>query len=147
MEKTTVLIHSQDLCEDKLKQICSIYEEIDKIYQFLSKRIATPTASVYQQSMARLTHLYHDAAITDKEIKQLLETTDQSRTTFAQLLKKRREVLTGLLNTNKKLSTNVENVTTYLKHEIRNMTKNRSAISGYKPVKNEKRRSLINNTF
>jgi small-conductance mechanosensitive channel len=146
MERTNVVPQTQMSCEDMLKQVCLMYEEIDLLYHSLSKRVSRPTSSVYQQIMARLNQLYHEAGIVDKQLQQRLNATETGRTSIKELLEKRRSLLEGLLSKNKVISTNARKITSYLKHEIGTMGKSRGAITGYKPVKNE-RRNIINNTY
>lgn len=133
-------------CDALLIKSNRIYREIEKVYRHIIEDLSGSKPEHLQLVTDSLNTLYKNAHTIDDMITISLG----QNTTFSEatkmLLGQRGALLASLHQTNRYLTQKAGNVKALLRHEITIMSKNRTALNGYKNFDTENR-SIIRHSF
>ncbi|HBG20961.1 MAG TPA: hypothetical protein DDY32_17275 [Desulfobulbaceae bacterium] len=133
-------------CDALLMEACKTYREIEKLYAAVLGAISDVSPTSVDNVRASLTVLLRDAYTFDSAISEKLGMASELAESTKALLQQREDILRQLHRCNRTLVNKAENIQSLIRHEINGMSKNRSALKGYKPVE-AKKKSIIRNSF
>lgn len=133
-------------CEALLREANRIYLEIGALYQNVMGALSVASLEQVEKTVNVLNGLQKDVHSIDSLIAKNLELNLHPAESTQVLLDMRDDILRQIHGTNRTLVHKAENIKSLVRHELINMTKNRNALKGYKPVETE-RRSIVRNSF
>lgn len=128
-----------------LAKSCRIYQEINRIYDYLQKNMLKASTIQMSASHEELECLMREARTVDDLLKDLISPQTSLPETTKELLNARRELIAALHRKNRKIAQNATNVQSHIRYELNKFGKNRTALKGYKPAMSVKK-CLINTT-
>jgi hypothetical protein len=141
-EKETPVIS----CNALLVQSIRIYREVGELYQSMHNQLSDTSIFKTQATVETIKTLLRDARDIDGLIAESLGPHAFYSQATEELLAKRRASLSSLQLANKDVAGRAENAKTFLRHEITDMSTNRQAMKGYKPVETE-RKTIVRSFF
>jgi len=128
-----------------LLKSCRIYQEIGRIYDYLHKNLVKISHIQMSACQEELECLLQEAKAIDFLLKDYSRPQASLPEKTKALLNARRELIADLQLKNRKITQNVANVKSHLRHELSKFGQNRTALKGYKPAMSVKK-CLINTT-
>jgi len=129
-----------------LVKSCRIYQEIDRIYEFLHKDLSKTSHIQISANIEEMQCLVQEAKTIDEMMVEYFDDSLELSDKTKELLRTRRELIALLQRKNRKVAQSAENIKSHLRHEISKFNRNRAALKGYKPAMNVKK-CLINTSF
>ncbi len=133
-------------CNALLVKSILMYQEIGECYQSMQHEISNTTLVKADAIVDTVDTMLRESKTNDILIAESLKKLAVFPDSTEDLLGKRATLLHNLSNANKCIVDRAENAKFLLRHEITNMSTNRNAMKGYKPVETD-RKNIIRNFF
>lgn len=133
-------------CDALLIEANQIYQKIETLYKIIQIGLADATMATVQRATDALDSLKEEVRTVDALIAENLRSELYPLESTRILLGRRNDILRKLYTTNDNLIMQAENIKVLIRYEIGNMTKNRHALQGYKPIETH-RNTIVKHSF
>lgn len=135
-----------ETCDALLLKSINNYQNINTLYQDMQNDLSGRSCNKVQQTLETLKSLFKQSYTVECQIAESINQISPLSNSTKALLDQREEILHSLVQANQQTKDKIESVKSLLRYDINNLSTNRNALQGYKPIATE-RKIIVRNTF